>query len=290
MMVPLVIAVLLGLALMPSAWYGFTTPLHGTVVTLLTPLSLPFSSLESTLQMEREQPPLAGGDVGRLSDELRHKDALLIAAQRRITELERINAELQGLKARLGDSYVYRQVRVIGRSSDAAAGTLFIDEGAVNDLRVGLPAVDGANLVGRIVQISPTSSSIQPITSEGLLIEAVLAPPQLPSTGLPPERSRTVQLRAEGDQRLFADDVDRSIPVEVGDYARLYDSHGASPWPASVQGYILGVVSAVEPNPDDGLRKRVTVRPLISIQHVSAVTVIAPRDEPLAPAISEGSE
>lgn len=269
---------LVALALLPARWSFYGPPLHGAVKTLLSPLSLRFVRLTSTVKQELHQPILGDGDLKRLSDELRYKDALIIAAQKRIAELEVVNSELQGLKQRLGDSYLFRRVDVIGHSTDPSAGTFQIGQGAAGGLQVGMPAVEGANLIGRIVQVTPTTATIGPITAPGTLLEVLIAPAMLPRTGLPPERDQRVQVAADDHYRFVADDVDHTVPVQVGDYARLDDAVGPSAWPRSVQGYIVGVVASVEPNPDDALRQRIVIRPLLSPRHVSAVTIIMPRD------------
>jgi cell shape-determining protein MreC len=234
--------------------------------------------LTSSVKQEIHRPILGEGDLQRLSDELRYKDALIIAAQKRIKELEVVNSELQGLQQRLGDAYLFRRVNVIGHSADPAAGTFQIGQGATSGLQVGMPAVEGANLIGRIVQVTPTTATIGPITAPGTLLEVLIAPAMLPRTGLPAERDQRVQVAADHQYQFVADDVDHAVPVHVGDYARLDDATGPSAWPRSVQGYIVGVVASVGPNPDDALRQRLVIRPLLSPRHVSAVTIIMPRD------------
>jgi cell shape-determining protein MreC len=273
---PVLLLGLLVLALLPSRWSFYGPPLHGAVKTILSPLSLRFIRLSSAVRQQFDRPILAGGDLERLSDELRYKDALIIAAQRRIADLEILTAELQGLRQRLGDSYVFRRVDVVGRSTDPFSGTFQIAQGAMDRLAVGIPAVDGANLIGRIVQVTPTTASIEPITAAGTLVQVLLAPSSLPLSGLPAERARPVQIVSDG-RRFRADDVDRTIPVQVGDYARLDDTGGPAGWPLSVQGYIVGQVISAEPNPDDPLRQRIVIRPLLSPTSAGAVTLILPR-------------
>lgn len=271
---PAVIGGALLLSILPARWSGYGPWLSNVVEVALGPVSRPLRAASSRLRHSNTANIL--GERAQLSDELRERDTMILSLQRRVRELETVNAELQGLRSRLGDAWVYRRASVVGRSGDAAAGTLNIDVGVRDGLRPGCVVVSRANLVGRVVQVAPSSAVVRPLTSPGSLIEVVFTPPVLPTGGALPPTDQQALLKAAGPDRLVADDVDRRVKISVGDYARLSDAGGPESWPAPAQGMIVGVVTSVKPNEDDPLRQRVEVRPLISPRFITAITVIEP--------------
>lgn len=295
------VGLLFVLALLPQRFCFYGPPLYSIAMTFLSPVSAPLASFSSQVRQRTERPIPEGIDVEglsaeqrekleRIGEEMRSKDTRIIVMEQRIEELERINAELQGLERRLGDSYLFRRAAVTGLGSDGTIQTLRISRGTRDGLRVGMAVVEGANLIGRIIQSDATGSTVKPLTAKDNLLEVMLTPPQLPPDGLPTDRRRTCLLTPEGPRLLTADDVDRSIPVEVGDYARLDDDASDTPWPAAVQGMIVGRVVLAEPDPDDPLRKRVHVRPLLSPYYLDEVTVIVPRSMYDSPDAAEAGE
>ena len=270
------VGLLFVLALLPHRFCVYGPPLHGTVMTLLGFLSEPLVSISSRIKQQIDPPDVGGGKLETLREQVLHQDAVIRNLKRRIHSLRRINAELQGLREQLGEAYLLRHVSVIGVSGGGSGTTLQIDRGSQDGMSIGMAVVDGANLIGRIVQVAPTSSTVEPMTAEGNLLTVMLTPPGLAASGRPWEPRRTCQLEAQGP-RLLTADVDRELPVEVGYYARLEDQDGPSGWSAAVQGRIVGRVTRVEPLPDDLLRKRITVRPMLAPRHVDEATVIMPR-------------
>jgi cell shape-determining protein MreC len=271
---PLVVGGALLLSFMPARFCGYGPPLSNALFVLLKPMTLPLWRLTSAIRQHTEHPAL--GDADMLSDELRDRDTMILAMQRRVRELELENAELQGLRRGLGDSYLFRRATVLGASSEGGGAMLQIDLGARDGIRPGFAVVEGANLVGRIIQVAQATSTLRPVTSAGL-VEVLFAPPIVPREGLSPQRQRTCLLKATGNDLLTADDVDRELKIAVGDYARLSDEHGPETWPGAAQGMIVGRVTHVQPNPNDPLRQSVQVRPLFSPRLVDAVTILVPR-------------
>lgn len=272
----LAVALLLILALLPQRWSAYYGPPLGSIVRkALWPLSGPLTSLGTRLRSQPRRRDLAEHGID-LSDELRSKDALILRLQRRIERLQQINAELQGLRRRVGDAFRFRRANVIGHSGDPASRTYHLDLGSTHGVRPGAPVVVRANLLGRIIGAQPGTSVLRPITAGDQKLEVLFAPPRLPADGLPADRRETGLIEVQGSSRLVGK-IPRSMPVEPGDYARLSDSGGPEGWPRSVQGMIVGRVDAVEPVPDDPLRKRVTVVPLVDPRRVAEVTIIVPR-------------
>ncbi|MBI1368912.1 MAG: hypothetical protein GC162_09700 [Planctomycetes bacterium] len=271
----LIIAALMVMSLLRESYCVYGPPLRNAAFVLLKPISMPLTALTAHIRGWEERPVL--GDLEQLSEELRYKDALVIALQKQVRELELTNAELQGLSQRIGHDYRFREATVIGRSADPSSGTLQINIGAGDGVYPGLAVVSGANLVGRLVQVGPATSSLKPIIAKDELLTVMLAPPTMPREGLPAGRDRLIQLHVKDEQTLLADDVPRDVVVEVGDYARLMDRGGSEGWPDAVQGMLVGRVEQVMEDPDDPLRKHVIVQPLRSLRYMDTVTVVVPR-------------
>lgn len=277
---PFWVGLLLVLAFLPQRYCAYGAVLRDPLVRLLSPVSGTLNTVGVRIR-SAGRPPVEG-TVDQLSEKVREQDGRILALEREVRELKRANAELRGLRERLGNSYVFKRPAVVGRSGDPAAGTLHLNMGTGDGVRVGLAVVEGASLVGRIVEAGPGSSVLRPITAVGTeanrnLLPVVLTPRQLPAGGLPAARRQPCLLEPVSPWLLVDDAVNRDLPAEVGDYARLSDTDGRDAWPAVVEGMIVGRVTAVEPNPDDTLRKRVEVRPLRHPSRLEAVTVIVPR-------------
>lgn len=272
-------------SLLPGRFCVYAPPLSAAVATILSPLSEPLKSLSAGVRARVDQPVLLDGSVARLSDELRRKDALIHALTSEVAELRKQNAALQELRRRVGaDAFVFRDARVIGRSADPSSITLQLDIGGREGVVAGSAVVESANLIGRVGQVGRASSTIDPITVKGSRIDAVVTPPVLPPGGLDPNR-RICQFEAINPDLLVAV-VPHTMTVNLDDYAHLQDRT----WPHSAQGFILGRVVAIHPVPDDLLRKRIEVRPMRSIAHVQAVTVIVPRDNTQSPGGEGGAK
>ncbi|MEX2672578.1 MAG: rod shape-determining protein MreC [Phycisphaeraceae bacterium] len=264
-----VVVVLFVLALLPHRYSGYGSLLNSVTGTLLSVVSKPMNSLSSALRQRYDQPEL--GTEQELSERVLELRGQVMALEQRERDLERAVAELQGLRRRQGDSYVHRRAAVVGRGSDPAGGMLQLNIGTRHGLRVGMPAVQGASVVGRITQAGPTSSTLGLLTTPGSLVEVVTVSEGPGATG---GRRARLLLEATAGPQLIANQVDRQLPTEAGDFARLMDET----WPESVQGMLVGRVVAVEEDADDPLLKRVGVRPLRSLRDLDSVIVIVPRD------------
>jgi len=274
-LLPLVVAALLVGSLLPHryAWPG--RMVRNIATTTLSPISAPMHRIASAFRQtdaapEAENAELLRRRLDELAVELKQK-------QRQVMQLQAEMAMLQRYKQWFGDSYALPQAIVTAQAADPSGATMSINLGARDGLRLGMIAVEGANLVGRIVEVGQTTAVVEPITAPDSLLEVIFAPPPT-ATDPPPRRERRVLLRAVGRSRLVADDVPADLPVEVGDYAHLLDQGGPASWPDVAQYRVVGVVHSVIDNPDDALRKRIVVHTFWSPFHLRALTVVVPRD------------
>ena len=260
------------LSLLPGRWHFYAPPAAGFVNLVTVVVRHPVHYLGSALRHQVKMPKTID-DVARLNEELRYQSNRILYLERRVVELERELAALQKLRVELGDQAVdFVRADVTGRSLDPAAPTLHLNRGAEHGLKPGMAVIDGANLIGRTVQVAPRNAVLRPITTPDTLLNAVITPPRLPREGLPPERRQISQFEAV-DADHFAARVNSRLPVETGDLVRLQDEQ----WPEAAQGMILGEVVEVESLAEKMLLKRIIARPLISIPYLRGVTVLVPQ-------------
>jgi len=266
-------------ALLPEQYAGYSKPVSMAVVTTVQPLSQPLHTFSSTLRQHVDQ-PLEVTRSTALKDKVLEQENEIYHLKWELSQAKQTIAALQKLDQQLGDrNYVYRRAGVTGRSADPVSNTLNVDLGARHGVGAGMVVVEGAYLIGRLGKVGHAASTLDPITTQGNRINAVIGPLLATESDTPIEQMPLVQFDADGSNRLTAV-VPRKTPVEVGHIARLKDSS----WPSVVHGWIIGQVIHVEDLPDDLLRKRVTIRSVMSMRYVDAVTVLVP-NRTMGPAV-----
>ena len=229
-------------------------------------VDLPFSQLTPSL------PP----DQADLVRQFRQTQLQYMQYMRQLElELEdarRVIAQLSQIKQHLNleDSRIV-VAAVTTASADPAGPTLTINRGTRNsmELRTGLVVTAGYDLVGRLSNVGPASSTVRPITARTLLTVRMVPP----VSGAPSRQVFPVQLQSNPTKGLFYAQVDGDAPVQSGDLAHLDDRT----WPSTSRGLIVGKVIQVEPHPDDPvLRRRIIVQPTQSLRHLTQVQVLVP--------------
>ncbi len=268
-----VVVVLLVLSLMPGRWAFYGPPMHAVLTAVLAPISDPLVTFASWMRGRHDKIDL--GDPDAMARQLLIKEGEIFSLREEVERLRRDNAELQRLEQVTAGAVLPLRARVIAYSSDGGSSVLRINRGARDGLREGMPVIDGPHLVGRLIQVGPAGSAVQPLTAPAILLDVVVTPPvTTESDGKASER--VLQLRSDG-RLLRADDVDRTIVIRPGDLARLRDMTWARP-AEPIQGMVVGRVIEVTDHPDDPLRQRIQGRPLIDPAFVKLVTVFRPRN------------
>jgi cell shape-determining protein MreC len=205
--------------------------------------------------------------------------ASIIRLQEEANRLRLENRMLRNIRGQLQDragGFRFPTAGIIARGADAGAGIIQVNRGGKDGVVEGVPAVDGANLVGRISRTNRMTSSLQLITTPGTRLNVIITPQLAPLSQMTSLESPPCQLDVIAPGR-FGATVPIDAVVRVGSYARLVDTD----WPDSVQGMIVGKVSSVEPLSDDPLSwKRVIVEPRATLRYLGSVTLIVQqRDE-----------
>ena len=160
---------------------------------------------------------------------------------------------------------------VTGYSGERLNPVLSINRGRAGGIYPGAPVVSGFNLVGRVTEAYPASADVGLVNAPGATLLVRILPPT-PEAG-PREVKEMIHLTEGGE--MWEVSVAKGQPVREGDIAQLSDPS----WPPEAQGYLIGQVVEVEPDPQNPLNaKRVRIRPMAPLTELSRVTVLVPAE------------
>jgi rod shape-determining protein MreC len=153
--------------------------------------------------------------------------------------------------------------QVVGETPSNFEWSITIDRGSLDDVTVDTPVVASQGLVGRVVEVYPTTSKVL------LLID----PESAVSARLAGSGERGV-IEGQRDEPLRMELIDPATEVRPGEivetsgYQLEEDLHGLYP-----SGIPIGVVDRVAPT-DDDVRLEVWVRPNVDFSRISTVLLI----------------
>ncbi len=287
---PLLILTLLVLSLLPGRYLRWTDDVAEPLTAVLAPFTDAGRSLSTFLRPAKNADPAATDDalVESLRLELeqfRTQNLNLRARQEQLqTELEELR-RAHTLNPESRDHLI--NFSVIRTSSDPAGSILRIKGGGKNGIIPGAVAVyRGVHLVGRIADVQPLTSTLQPITDRNAgYLDCVIMPADPEATLAEGTRCQIGPHPSRAD--LLVGDVERDADWlrEVGEtplLVRLSDDH----WPDGAQALIVGVVERIFTDDATPLRLRVEVRPIFHpLTRLPEVTLRLPE----APATVERS-
>lgn len=280
----LAIAVVLVLAFLPARC---SRPLEWTgqlAANLIAPVSHPVATFGRWISpAARDADPEI---VERLRDE-RDRFRWLFEREQATNQrlLEQIAQLQQGRTLNPDLPVLLRLAPVVGRSSDLSSGILRIRIGIEDGAhRNAVATVGGAQLVGRLVRVGPGSSELRILTDRaaggvlGLIVTGE------DGSGLRCSLKPTGAGTLEGpiEQLRGARSFD-AVPVQAGMRVVLDDQT----WPASSQRLTIGEVERVGQDPENPLRRIVTIRPTMQLDRVAEV-VVRISESPADPAPVEG--
>ncbi len=183
-----------------------------------------------------------GNVVGNLTtsqetlSELKQENADLTA---QVAELSEAKKTAERLESLVGLQSTYNltstAARIIGSSSDAWSRTVTIDKGSASGFAVGMAVCNSGGVIGQIVEVSATTSTVQLATDEGSGISAMVQSTR--AQGM---------LRGQADGTLRLSYVSTDYDVAVGDIVITSGIGGVFP-----KGLPLGTVSSVEKSDND---------------------------------------
>ena len=217
---------------------GESGPIHsvrGAVSVVTTPVRV-LGSLVAT-------PFNAAGNVmGNLTasqetlSELREQNAELTAQVAELSESKKTSERLESL-LNLQSTYSLTSTaaRIIGNSSDAWSRAVTIDKGPAAGFSCGMAVCNSGGVIGQIVEVSATTSTVQLITDEGSGVSAMIQSTR--AQGM---------LQGQPDGSLRLSYVSTESDVKVGDIVITSGIGGVYP-----KGLPLGTVSSVEKSDND---------------------------------------
>ena len=217
---------------------GESGPIHsvrGAVSVVTTPVRV-LGSLVAT-------PFNAAGNVmGNLTasqetlSELREQNAELTAQVAELSESKKTSERLESL-LNLQSTYnlTSTAARIIGNSSDAWSHAVTIDKGTAAGFSCGMAVCNSGGVIGQIVEVSATTSTVQLITDEGSGVSAMIQSTR--AQGM---------LQGQPDGSLRLSYVSTESDVKVGDIVITSGIGGVYP-----KGLPLGTVSSVEKSDND---------------------------------------
>jgi rod shape-determining protein MreC len=213
--------------------------------------------------------------AGSLAEEnraLREQIGLLQREQQEILSLRRENEEFQRLLG-ISESLEFETMGAVvtGEVPSNFEWGVFIDKGADDGVTVDMPVMSGEGLVGRVVQVYPTSSKVMLIIDPDSAVAA-----RLSASG---ERGVLVGQREEPLRFDFVDletEVQPGETVETSGYQLQSGLEGLFP-----PGIPIGVVDRVEPD-EANFTAGVVVRPNVDFSRLDFVLLVTE-----APAVVE---
>lgn len=217
---------------------GESGPIHsvrGAVSVVTTPVRV----LGSLVAMPFNA---AGNVMGNLTasqetlSELREQNAELTAQVAELSESKKTSERLESL-LNLQSTYnlTSTAARIIGNSSDAWSRAVTIDKGTAAGFSCGMAVCNSGGVIGQIVEVSATTSTVQLITDEGSGVSAMIQSTR--AQGM---------LQGQPDGSLRLSYVSTESDVKVGDIVITSGIGGVYP-----KGLPLGTVSSVEKSDND---------------------------------------
>jgi len=206
------------------------------------------------------------------------RDANLRDALRYIRKLELELQQKQELLAQLNRSLAVRQdvQLVVGSAtswprSSESLHLVSINIGRRQGLVEGQVVIDGdtTSLAGRLSDVGPNSATVRLITSAQTRLEVLIMPPDAG----PATRQLQTVVNIDDAQSAFTARVTTDDVARIGDLVHLADPA----WEAG-NGYLVGVVSDVQPDPANALWRIVTVQPVRDMLQVRRLFVIVATD------------
>ncbi len=149
--------------------------------------------------------------------------------------------------------------RIIDRPTDSWEGTVLIDRGSSDGVKVGTPVVAAQGLLGQVVVTAAHSSKVRLVTDQSSGVAVLVQSTR--ATGI-------VHGSVEGNLSLDFVAMDAKHPLKVGDVLLTSGMGGAFP-----QGLVVGDVSKVTTDPA-GLFPQVDVVSRVSIGAIEEVLVL----------------
>jgi hypothetical protein len=255
------IGVLLALALGVPARYHFGSSWFADKIQLfIAPVARPTIALVAYLRGERAV--IDDARVRTLVEENERLRREVLRLTQESQRLQRTISDLQGGLALNPDMRARQLLAPVYGATGSQPMLLRVQAGRHEGIGTTTIALaPGLQLIGRIVDVGERTSTVQVIVSPGAgQVEAVVIVRENSPDGLRCVLRPTGHGTLAGPVEDKRDTSGATIEPLVGQPVRLDDPT----WPRTARMVLLGHIEAVDPNPDQPLRKIITVRPTVS--------------------------
>lgn len=239
---------------------GESGPIHtvrGAVMTVTSPIRMAGSVLASPFGAVGNAVSNAGASEETLSD-LKKKNEELTAKVTELSEAQKTAERLESLVG-LKSNYNLKSVaaRIIGTGGDAWSDTVTLDKGSSSGFAAGMPVCGAGGVIGQIIEVSATTSTVRLITDEQSGVSAMI------------QSSRAQgMLQGQADGTLRLSYVPAEADVKEGDIIITSGIGGAFP-----KGLPLGTVSTVSKTAN-AVYYTITVRAVSTAENNEEVLVV----------------
>lgn len=262
----------------PARFHVWADWAHDKLDIVVAPVSRPLAIAAAWLRGDRPSADQEAMDTYEREREVLRSE--LLRARQDNERLQQVIRDLQsGLELAKDASVRVVQAGVFGYGTDPRAPTLRVQAGTRQGIRANSFALaPGLQVVGRVLEVADRTCVVRPLVASGAeSLAAVIIIKDSDPAGL------KCTLSPVGDGTLRGPVQDRrdsatNSPIEpvVGQVVRLDDPT----WPKAARMLLLGRVELVEPNPDQPLRRLVTVRPTIDhMERLSELVLWTPQGE-----------
>lgn len=253
-----VIMLLIVTGLIAMALGGYLTPVTRLVLrpflSTQTWLSTRFRAAQDFIS--------APSDLVRLRQRNTDLEAEVARLQSQVVDLQQQISEVQILSAlldfaRANPEYQYQAASVIGRDYSPFIHYVYIDKGADNGLRRGMPAVTQQGLVGHIVSVTAEAARVQLINDPGSSINIRLQP-----------SGAEAVLTGDITGDITLNKIPQDASIQAGELV-LTSGLGGN-FPPNIR---IGQVTGVRSRSAD-IFQSASVQPLVDFSHLEIVLVI----------------
>lgn len=191
-------------------------------------------------------------------EELRRENERLTAEVAELTEAQHAAERLEALD-NLKKEYKLTGIsaRIIGSAGNAWSSSVIIDKGSKDGFEIGMPVCSSGGVIGQIVEVSSTTSTVRLITDEQSGVSAMVQASRAQGT-----------LKGQADGTLRLEYVVADAEVSSEDIVVTSGLGGVFP-----KGLPLGTVSSVERSSND-VYYSIVVRPFTLAENNEEVLVI----------------
>lgn len=200
------------------------------------------------------------------NQQLKQKVDAMDNMQARIYTLQQENTSMKQemeLKSSLSE-HKNIQATVISRNPDTWIDQIVVDKGSEDGIAVDMSVMSGNGLIGRVAEVSPTTSKILLLSTANQSVNRVSAEVQMPENSV----HGIVDDYEPETGLLVMSEIDPQVKVEIGKQVVTSGLGGVSP--ASL---LIGVVKEVRMD-EFGLFQEVTIEPAGNISEIHYVTII----------------